>query len=144
MAEPNILITLRRKRDEIDRAILNYERRLEEARHDLAHVNACITVFAADGPPGEAMPYHDLGRLFRRGEIGKLCKAALEAQGPLDTRELALHVIRTKGMEEGDRQLRLALAYRVVQVMTVNWKRGLVDSPGKRNNVRLWATIKLT
>jgi len=139
MEEPNVIRTLTRKRDEIERSILNYEKWLDEARMDLAHVQACLRVFAADGAPADTMPYHDLGRLFRRGEIVLICKAALAAEGPLDTRELAVRVIRAKGMDEADKNLRKALAYRIVQCLTLQWKRGVLDSPEKRANVRVWA-----
>ena len=40
--------------------------------------------------------YVDTKRLWKRGEIAKVCtRAALAEKGPLDTRELALRVIRS-------------------------------------------------
>jgi hypothetical protein len=38
--------TLRNKRDEIARSIDNYEKKLAQARADLAHVDAAIAIFA--------------------------------------------------------------------------------------------------
>ena len=40
MSEPQIVNTLRSKRREIESAIAGYEKALEQARLDLAHVNA--------------------------------------------------------------------------------------------------------
>ena len=40
MAEIRTVTTLRRKRDEIRRAVRDYERKLDQARADLAHIAA--------------------------------------------------------------------------------------------------------
>ena len=77
MADPQVLSTLRRKRNEIERVIVTYEKRLTEARRDLAHVNATIQLFEAATSPEGVKPYQDVHRLFRRGEIVILCKEAL-------------------------------------------------------------------
>ena len=91
------------------------------------------------GEPTEFPIYVDLHRLFRRGEIWELCSKALQAAtGPLTTRELAAHVIAAKGWDRDDGALRKAVAYRIVQALTMQEKRGKVESPGKRKGVRLW------
>ena len=51
------------KRDEITAAIANYERRLAQARADLAQVNACITIFEASGERDVMLPYVDVHRI---------------------------------------------------------------------------------
>lgn len=135
--ETNVLKTLRRKREEIEKTILLYEGRLTEARLDLSHLNATIAVFEASGPPEEIQPY-ELHRVFKRGEITRICKAALAAEGPLDTRELALRVIRAKGMSEDDKPLRKALAFKIVQALRLQAKRGTLESAGRRAGVRVW------
>jgi hypothetical protein len=81
---------------------------------------------------------HAALRLLRRGEHIAICKEALAREGPLDTRELALRVIRAKGLDETDRALRAATAYQIVQAMRLQAKRGQVESSEKRNGVRLW------
>ncbi len=45
MAESQTLVVLRNKRDEIERAIVAYEKELAQARRDLAHVNATLRMF---------------------------------------------------------------------------------------------------
>ena len=139
MTEPQVVTTLRRKRDEIERAIAGYEKKLAKARRDLAHVNATLRLFKL-GQPGEAPPYVDLHRLFRRGEMATIAKAALAAEGELDTRELALRVIQAKGMDEADAVLRRSVAFRLVQALTMQAKRGTIMRLGKRNGVLIWRT----
>jgi len=81
MADPHIITTLRSKRDAIEATILAYQGKLDQARRDLVHVNATLALFASDDP-GEVRAYTDTSRLFRRGEMVGLCKAALASHGP--------------------------------------------------------------
>lgn len=139
MAEPQILTTLRRKRDTIEAYIGTMERQIADARRDLSAVNATIRLYEVDGSaPGEVAPYAEIHRLFRRGEMTTICKQALQQEGPLDTRELAIRVIRVKGMDEDDRLLRKTIAFRIVQALRLQERRGSVRGDGKRNGVRLW------
>lgn len=141
MADPHILTTLRRKRDETEAAIRAYEKKAEALRRDLAHVNATLRLFELNGAH-EVFPVHmDLTRLFKRGEVFAICKQALEAAPDgLDTRELALAVIRAKGMDEADAVLRKAINYRIVQAMRMQEMRGRVSGAGRRKGVRVWRT----
>jgi hypothetical protein len=45
------------------------------------------------------------------------CRQALEHEGPLDTRELAIRVMRSKGLDEADRLMRVSVAYRITQAL---------------------------
>jgi len=137
MSEPNVVLTLRRKRDDIENAIAGYEKRLEAARRDLAHVAATIQLFEAAAGPEGVKPYQDVHRLFRRGEIATLCKAALAERGPLDTRELSHHVMSAKGFAP-DNELRKTIAFKIVQALTMQAKRGGVVKGEKRGGVRVW------
>jgi len=100
MAEPIAVLALRRKCDEISGTIAHYERLLRKAQHDLAHVNASLRLFEATGEAADLPPYVDLNRVLKRGETTKICMDALAVEGPLDTRQLALRVIRPKGLSE--------------------------------------------
>ncbi|MFD0988220.1 hypothetical protein [Methyloligella solikamskensis] len=139
-SDPNIVRTLERKRHQIEQTIAMYEKKIQTARIDLAHVNATLRMFEAPDGRTEFPVYMDTLRLFKRGEIVRICKAALADEGPLDTRELALRVMRTKGLDQGDTVLRTSLTYRIVQAMRLQWKRGKVESPEKRGGVRIWST----
>jgi len=138
MTEPNLIRTLERKRDAIERAIKNYEKQIEICRRDLAHVNATLVLFASPEGRTQFPVYMDTRRLFMPREVSTLCKAALAAEGPLDTRELALRVIRAKGLDDGDNLLRRSIAFRIVQALTMQAKRGMVAKLPKRKGVVMW------
>jgi hypothetical protein len=57
MAEIRTVTTLKSKRDEILRSLRLYERQVEQARADLAHINAVIRVFEATGDPNDMPRY---------------------------------------------------------------------------------------
>ena len=57
MAEIRTVTTLCSKRAEIIAAIANYEKRLAQARADLAHITAAITICEASGDIEEIPPY---------------------------------------------------------------------------------------
>ncbi len=139
MAEPLIITMLRSKRDEIENAVVAYEKRLIEARTNLAHVAATLRMFELTDDPASLPAYVDVGRLFKRGEVVSICFAALAQEGPLDTRELGLRVVRAKGLDESDGVLRQTVVYRVVQALSIQRKRGRVESVGKRKAAVVWA-----
>ena len=138
MADPQVVTTLRRKRDEIESAIVTYRAKIQDAERDLCAVTATLRLFELNGEPQQFPAYADIGRLWKRGEIVTVCRDALAREGPLDTRELALRVIRAKGLDESDGVLRKTIAFRIVQALSIAAKRGKIASPGKRSGVRLW------
>jgi hypothetical protein len=137
VVDPQIVVTLQRKRSEIEAVIAAYEKKIEEARSDLSHVNATLAMFEAPEGRTQFPVYMDTLRLFKRGEISTICKGALK-DGPLDTRELALAVIKAKGMDAKDAVLRKSIAYRIVQAMTMQAKRRKLTMLPKRKGVRMW------
>ena len=139
MAELQVVNTLRSKRDELERIIASYEKAIDAARRDLAHVNATLQLFERDGVPSNYSSKMSIIRVFRRGEIFAICKVALaQAPAAMNTRELALAVLRAKGMDEGDLVLRKALAWSIINVMRAQHRRGMVADAGRQCGVRLW------
>jgi hypothetical protein len=139
MTDPQVLTTLRRKQAEIEGAIVAYEKKAEEARRDLAAINAAIRLFAVEGEAGSVTGYMDIYRLFKRGEQMAICKAALASEGPLSTPELAVRVMRAKGLDEADRVLRKAVTLRLVHALAKQCQRGQIADGGKRKGgVRVW------
>ncbi len=141
MAEIRTVTTLRSKRDEIVASIRLYERQLEQARADLAHVSAAIRIFEASGDTKDMPRYVDVHRLFKRGEPIAICKAAL-ANGPMTTRELAQHLMRAKGLDTGDKVLAKAIGNRLIHSLRMQAQRGLLVRDGKRHGVSVWKTPK--
>ena len=135
--EIRTVTTLRSKRTEIVSAIANYEKKLAQARADLAHITAAIAIFEVSGDPADTAPYVDVHRLFRRGEAIDLCKAAL-AHGPLNTRQLAMKVMAAKGFDTGDKVLARAIAGRLIHALRQQCRRGIIDGTEKHLGARVW------
>jgi hypothetical protein len=138
MGEPIAVLALRRKAEEISGVIANYIRLLRQAEHDLAHVNASLRLFAATGEAADLPPYVDLNRVLRRGETTAICMDALTNEGPLDTRQLAMRVIRAKGLSETDKVLAQTVALRVVQTLRMRARRNKVECVTKTKGVCVW------
>lgn len=140
MSDPQVLTTLRRKRAEVEGFIAKLEKQIDTAKRDLSAINATIRIFEVNGEPREFPAYVEIHRLFKRGEMTTICKAALAQEGPLDTRELALRVIRAKGLDEGDKVLRQTVAFRIVQALRLQERRGQIGGSEKRGGVRVWTS----
>lgn len=142
MDNPQVLNTLAVKRKEIESYIGSLERDLEQARRDLSAILAATAVFSGEGPKPTA--YMNLSRLFPRNELPKLCKAALEnATAPISTKAIAAYVIEAKGLDGGDRHLRKAIAYKVIQLMR-RWERERrTVRTGKAGTAVVWIIQKI-
>lgn len=134
MPEIRTVTTLRRKRDEIITVIKLYERQLEQARADLAHVTAAMRIFA-EGE--DVRPYTDVHRVFKRAEKIELCREAL-ASGPMTTKELALFLMRRKGLDTGDKVLAKAVANNLIHSLRMQAMRGRLAMDGKQKGVCVW------
>lgn len=141
MSDPQVINTLRTKADNLAGYIRKLEADMAQARIDLAHVNATLALFEAPGADTPFPMHYNLDRLFKRREIGELCHQAL-ADGPKDTRQLALACIEAKGLDAADRHLRTTVAYRIVQALRMQEKRGGIRRDGKRGNAIVWALPK--
>lgn len=139
MAEPHSISILRKKRDRIRDTIAAYEAKLRAAQADLAHVNATLRLFEASGEPEDFPPYIDLNRVFRRGETTQICLEALRSEGPLDTRQLAVRVMRAKGLDTDDKVLVTTVSLRIVQTLRMRARRGQeLDGTMRRKGVCVW------
>jgi len=138
MAEIRTVTTLRSKRDEIAASVRLYERQLEQAKADLAHVAAAIRIFEASGDPMDATRYMDLHRLFRHGETWAVCREALALKGPMTTNELAAVMMKAKKLPEGDRVMKRALGQKLVNSLTKQEMRAKLLRDGKRKGVVIW------
>ena len=74
MAESQTVVILRAKREEIAASIASYERQLEHAKADFAHITAALAIFDQGDKPGSQRPYVRLSlprperrRLDRKG-----------------------------------------------------------------------------
>jgi hypothetical protein len=141
MSDPQVVNTLRAKADNLQGYIAKLERDLEQARSDLAHVLATMHLFEAPAD-GEQHPMHyDIHRLFKPREMSALCFEAL-AGGPMSTVEMAEWVIARKQFPGADRHLRTSIAYKIVQALRMQEKRGVgVKRCGKRGAAIVWEML---
>ena len=137
MAEIRTVTTLRHKRTEILGSIENYRKRLGQAEADLAAINAAITIFEASGDPKGFPAYVDIHHLFKRGEAVAICKQALR-DGPLDTRQLALAVIKAKGLDTRDKVLAKSVCWKLIHALRLQAKQGKMIARGRYKNARIW------
>jgi hypothetical protein len=132
-------VTLKAKREEIIHSIRLYEKKIEQATADLAHITAAIKIFEASGEAKDIPRYVDTYRLFRRGEQIELCKQAL-ASGPKTTTELARCVMNVKGFDAGDRVLVRSFTARLIHALRMQATRGRLqrDRGYGRGSVVTW------
>lgn len=137
MPEIRTATTLRTKEAEIERAIAGYERALEQARADLAHVRAVIALFDRAGVADPVTPYTSLRFIFSRSEIAAVCLAALTERAPQNTRELTEAVLKAKGLDAGDKVLTSTTMLKVVQVMRRLAQQKKAVEVGRENKPRV-------
>ncbi len=129
-------MTLRIKRDEVKASVELYSTYLEQAKADLAHVEAAMRLFETTEEP--APRYISVLRLFKRRERIGLCREALAEKGPLDTREIAIEVMKRKGFNVGDMALQTAITRRLLHSLRMQQIQGLMVMIGKRNRLCVW------
>jgi hypothetical protein len=137
MAESRTAETLRRKRDEIARSIDSYEKKLAQARADLAHMDAAIAIFATCGDAIAVTPYVDIRRLFKRGEMAAISREALKT-GPKNTRQLSALILEAKGLDAGDKVLAKAVSYRLIHALRIQARIGKIVGMGREKAARVW------
>ncbi len=105
MAEPHVISTLCAKRAELAGEVQAAEKRLDQLRADLVHLDAVLRVFGANVRPEQIAPKRSYRRRgwFKHKELPRLILGALrDASEPVTARDLALVVMASKGMDVGD------------------------------------------
>jgi hypothetical protein len=141
MTDPHIISALREKRALVSGLIEKLERKLEQHRADLTHIDGVLRLFQPDRDPGEIKPkrtYARRTRYFARNELSRLCMDALRtANGALmTTDDIAVRLIEIKGFDAADTVLRKAIGDQALTVMRAFRKRGTVEQIGLGRGVR--------
>jgi hypothetical protein len=118
MADPHVISALREKRALVAGLIEKLERKLEQHRADLTHVDGVLRLFQPEHDPASIKPkrtYARRTRYFARNELSRLCLGVLRtAAGELlSTDDIADRVITAKGFDAGDSILRAAIREQV-------------------------------
>src|ERR1700747_2851492 len=102
VADPHVISAPREKRAVVAGLIEKLERRLEQHRADLTHIDGVLRLFQPERDPTEIKPkrtYARRTRYFARNELSRLVMDALRAaDGELrTTEEITGRVIEAKG-----------------------------------------------
>jgi hypothetical protein len=116
-SKDHVVSGLIEKRRELAGLIDDLQRRLDQYRADLTHIDGVLRVLAADIDPETTRPKraYRRNRYFARNELSRLCLGALRtaAGEPLSTDDIASRVIAAKGFDSGDAILRAAIREQV-------------------------------
>lgn len=127
---PNTVSALIRKRAEIAGQIEHAQTTLRQLIIDLDNLDHTIRLFRPDIDLEEIRPkpLPPRNQAFR-GEVTRLILGALRtSQGPMDTQELARHVMAQRGLNTADKRLVRTIGKRVGSAMRHLRSRGLVKS----------------
>ena len=137
MSEPLVIQSLKDKRAEIHGRIAAYQAQIAQAKHDLAHLNASIRLFA--DPDSERARYMVSHGFFKKGEIADICVRHLDIDGELTTRELAERVMVERKLDATDATLRNSVVFKTVQALRHAARRKLVRMVEKRKGMCVWS-----
>ncbi|MFD0978736.1 hypothetical protein [Tropicimonas aquimaris] len=115
MSEPLVIQTLTQKRAEILGRFKAYEAQIAHAKHDLAHLNATIELFAA--PERQRARYMVSHGFFKKGEIADICVRHLDVDGDMTTRDLAERVMAERDLDISDAAMRNSVVFKAVQAL---------------------------
>src|ERR1700719_1526321 len=129
MADPHVISALREKRALVAGLIEKLERKLEQHRADLTHIDGVLRLFQPDRDPGDIKPkrtYARRTRYFARNELSRLCMDALRAADGalLATDAIAGRIIEAKDFDAADVALRKAIGEQALAVLRSFRKQG--------------------
>src|ERR1700719_5004662 len=107
MADPHVISALREKRALVAGLIEKLERKLEQHRADLTHIDGVLRLFQPEHDPASIKPkrtYARRTRYFARNELSRLCMDALRAADGalLTTDAIAGRIIGAKSFDATD------------------------------------------
>jgi hypothetical protein len=140
LADTHVVSALREKRAVVAGLIEKLERKLEQHRADLTHIDGVLRLFQPDRDPEEIKPkrtYAQRTRYFARNELARLCMDALrDTPGLIATDGIAARMITAKGFETADSTLRASIRDQLLTVLRAMRKRGSVEQTGLGRGVR--------
>jgi hypothetical protein len=146
-AMDHVVSGLIEKRRELAGIIDELQRRLDQHREDLTHIDGVLRVLAADLDPEALRPkrVYRRNRYFARNELSRLCLGVLRtAAGKLlSADEIAGRVVVAKGFDAGDAALRAAIRDQVGDIVKRLHKRGEIERVGAGRGAR-WRLVALS
>src|SRR5260370_36348912 len=106
MADPHVISALREKRALVAGLIEKLERKLEQHRADLTHIDGVLRLFQPDRDPEAIKPkraYAKRTRYFARNELARLCiDVPRDARRLISTHAIAAQVITSNDFKAAD------------------------------------------
>jgi hypothetical protein len=139
MADPHVISALREKRALVAGFIEKLERKLEQQRADLTHIDGVQRLFQPDRDPETIKPkrtYARRTRYFGKGELSRLCRESLRDGELLTTDDIAGRLIDAKGFDVADAVLRAAIRDQALTTLRAFRKRGAAEQIGLGRGVR--------
>lgn len=141
MAQSPVVYALIAKRSELAGLIKDLEKRAQQARIDLLHIDATLRMFDPDATPEEIKAKHRAGaRLdyFKPGEITRLCREAMWADRgqPIAIGQLVVRTMQAKGLDPNNVKLRRDLKCRFRWAMRALQVSGAAERVGSGRDVR--------
>ena len=140
MADPHVISALREKRALVSGLIEKLERKLEQHRADLTHIDGVLRLFQPEHDPTSIKPkrtYARRTRYFARNELSRLVMDILRGADDLITTEaIAGRIIEAKGFNDGDAALRKAIGEQCLALLRLFRKRGTVEQIGLGRGMR--------
>jgi hypothetical protein len=145
MANPHVISALREKRALVSGLIEKLERKLEQHRADLTHIDGVLRLFQSYRDPAEIQPkrtYVRRTRYFARNELSRLTMDALRAANGalITTDDVAGRVMAAKAFDAADTALRKAIGDQCLTLLRSFRKRALIDQVGLGRSMR-WKLV---
>ena len=137
----HVIPVLRSKRAEISGRILDLEKRIARFRADLANIDAAIRILSPSSEPGAIPPKRAYKRTkyFARNELARMALDLMrKAQEPLSGREIAVAIMKAKGLAMGDDRLCATVTDMLLVALRSLEKRHAIVKTGVSRNAR-WA-----
>ena len=130
----HVVAGLIEKRRELAGIIDELQRKLDQHRADLTHIDGVLRVLATDLAPETIRPkrVYRRNRYFARNELSRLCLGVLRtaAGEPLSTDEITARVIATKGFDSRDAILGGAIREQIGATVKRLHRNGAVENIG--------------
>jgi hypothetical protein len=141
MADPHVISALREKRALVAGVIGKLERKLEQHRADLTHIDGVLRLFQPEHDPASIKPkrtYARRTRYFARNELSRICMDTLRAADGalLTTDDIAGRIIAAKGFDAADAALRKAIGEQALATLRSFRNSGTVEQIGLGRGVR--------
>lgn len=142
MAEPHVITALVRKRAELAGDIERTQNQIRQMVKDLENLDATILMFDPSYEleairPKAFRPPEDWSK---RGEMSRIVLEILRmAAEPLTTRDIALELIRRRGLDEKDAKFVRLMGKRVGVALRGQRERSFVTSEQGPGQYMLWA-----